>query len=327
MRSVHRAALLLLITCASGQIGLEAQQGAGRLPLQPISRVDRLIAPFMEGYYINDDGSVTYSFGYMNLNTTVVEIPIGEANVVEPAEFGGMQPTVFLPGRHRGMFTVTVPASMMQSDIWWTLTNPSGRVTRVPGRTSWSAYLLDWRPRAHGTVPPEITFVGGQRPIGPGLGPAGVMAERSITTRVGAPVTLTVDVKEISVRSATETDPDLIGKPTPVRVVWSVYQAPLGAVVEFSRHESTPVPEAAAGGRGGGGGGCDPQRAPCYQLDEDQIVQVPSGTGTVHVTGTFQTPGEYLMNVQVDNWGPPDSGSGDQCCWTNGYVRVRVTAP
>ena len=30
------------------------------------------------------------------------------------------------------------------------------------------------------------------------------------------------------------------------------------------------------------------------------------------------------MLAQVDNWSAPDSGSGDQCCWTNGYVRVTV---
>jgi len=29
--------------------------------------------------------------------------------------------------------------------------------------------------------------------------------------------------------------------------------------------------------------------------------------------------------VRVDNWDANDSTGGDQCCWTNGYVRVRVT--
>ena len=329
MGKMRAAAILLLLTGISSPRALEARQILeGRHPLQPPSRVDRVIAPFMEGYYLNDDGSVTYSFGYMNLNDATVEIPIGDGNRIEPAELAGMQPTVFLPGRHRGMFAITVPPAMAQTDVWWTITNPNGRVTRVPGRTSWSAYRLDWRPRAHGTVPPRVTFEGGQEPIGIGLGPAGVMAARPITTSVGAPTTLTVMVKDLSVRAPTETDPQLVGRPTPLRVVWTVHQAPVGAAVEFSRHESTPMPEDSATTPGGGTGGgtrCDPQRGPCAELDEDQVVAVPSGDATVRVLAAFQTPGEYLMNVQVDNWGLPDSGAGDQCCWTNGYVRVTVT--
>jgi hypothetical protein len=51
---------------------------------------------------------------------------------------------------------------------------------------------------------------------------------------------------------------------------------------------------------------------------------VPAGEGTVRVVATFSAPGEYLINAQVDNWRVPDSSSGDQCCWTNGYVRVTV---
>ena len=40
---------------------------------------------------------------------------------------------------------------------------------------------------------------------------------------------------------------------------------------------------------------------------------------------TFSVPGEYLMLAQVDNFAANDSGTQDQCCWTNGYVRVNVT--
>ena len=40
---------------------------------------------------------------------------------------------------------------------------------------------------------------------------------------------------------------------------------------------------------------------------------------------TFSAPGEYLMLAQVDNFAAADSGTQDQCCWTNGYVKVNVT--
>jgi hypothetical protein len=51
---------------------------------------------------------------------------------------------------------------------------------------------------------------------------------------------------------------------------------------------------------------------------------VESGNGTALVVATFSMPGEYILHAQVDNWRVPDSGAGDQCCWTNGYQRVTV---
>ena len=53
-------------------------------PLQPTSRTERVIAPFLEGWYLNDDQTITYSFGYLNMNEETVEIPIGEGNSIEP---------------------------------------------------------------------------------------------------------------------------------------------------------------------------------------------------------------------------------------------------
>lgn len=307
----------------TGPVLLAAQGiNEGRWPVQPMSRTDRVIAPFLEGWYVNDDETVTYSFGYLNINDDAVEIPIGENNRIEPAELSGMQPTVFLPGRRRGVFAITVPASMRQDDVWWTITNPNGQVTRVPGRTSWTAYRLDWRPRAHGTLPPEVSFEGGQRPLGPGMGPAGVFARQVVSTSVGAPTTLAVNVRDVSVRAPDETDPQLRG-PTPVRVVWTPYQGPLGATVEFSRHPSTPTDTGEDRSRSGSG--CY-SALPCAELSPAQIIGVPSGRGTVQVIATFSEPGEYVIHAQVDNWGLADSSFTDQCCHSNGYVRVAVTA-
>jgi hypothetical protein len=39
----------------------------------------------------------------------------------------------------------------------------------------------------------------------------------------------------------------------------------------------------------------------------------------------FSAPGEYMLRVRVDNFGITDSAPGQQCCWTNGYVRVKVS--
>jgi hypothetical protein len=40
---------------------------------------------------------------------------------------------------------------------------------------------------------------------------------------------------------------------------------------------------------------------------------------------TFKETGEYVVRVRGDTFGNVDSIAADQCCWTNGYVKVRVT--
>ena len=39
---------------------------------------------------------------------------------------------------------------------------------------------------------------------------------------------------------------------------------------------------------------------------------------------TFAQPGTYLLRVRADNFGRVDTSAGNQCCWTNGYIRVSV---
>jgi len=48
-------------------------------------------------------------------------------------------------------------------------------------------------------------------------------------------------------------------------------------------------------------------------------------TGSSSAKATFTQPGEYVIRVKVDTFGRVDSAAGDQCCWTNGFVKVTVT--
>jgi hypothetical protein len=271
----------------------------------------------MEGWYANEDGTYSISFGYLNLNEDTLEIPVGEGNFIEPAQFNGMQPTTFYPGHQRGVFAVTLPAVMKDQDVWWTITKPNGEVTRVPGRTNSNAYELDWYPRPHGTVPPRVSFDSESEE---GRGPPGIIAERTLTTSVGSPLTVLVNVREISER---DTEDFRFAEALTLRVVWSKHQGP--GPIEFTRHSSTPVPEVddSEGGRGGGGGGGG--GFPGARRPGPETIMVPDDVqSTVRVVATFSDPGEYLLRAQVDNFRAIDSASGDQCCWTNGYVRVTV---
>ena len=321
-RTVGGVALTLLLSgVLAGPAVLEAQRTDpgpdGRWPLQPISANNHILAPFMEGWYENEDGTYTISFGYSNSNLDTLYIPVGENNSIEPAQFSGMQPTVFLPGHQRGIFAVTLPASMRDTDVWWTITKANGDVTRVPGRIGSVAYQLDWHPRPHGGLPPSVSF-DSQSDVG--RGPPGIMLERTLTVAVGSPLTLSVNTTDPS-----ERDPDdFRSANVPLRVVWSQLQGP--GRVEFTRHESNALPEAGrgggAGGRGGGAGaaaffGRGGRGGP-------QTINVADGEGTASVIVTFSTPGEYIMRARVDNFSAPDSADNDNCCFTNGYVRVTV---
>ena len=297
----------------AGPTALEAQVSGpgpdGRWPLQPSSPGNRTLAPFMEGWYVNEDGTFSISFGYLNLNEDTLYIPVGENNFLEPAEFNGMQPTVFFPGHQRGLFTADLPADMRDQDVRWTLRKVNGDVTNVPGRVSSNAYELDWMPRPHGSLHPSVSF---DSQSGVGRGPPGIMAERTRTVAVGSPLTLSVNAMDPSER---DREDFRFREAIPLRVIWSQLQGP--GRVEYTRHESNPEVEEEEDDDD-----ADSRRRP--EPRGPQVIPLSEGHGTARVIVTFPAPGEYLMLAQVDNWSAPDSSSGDQCCWTNGYVRVTV---
>ena len=310
-KSVGGVAFALLLSgVVAGPAVLEAQGPDGRWPLQPTSPGNNTLAPFAEGWYENPDGTYSLSFGYVNTNLDTLYIPVGENNFLDQAQFDGVQAAIFFPGRHRGVFSLTLPAEMKDTDVWWTLTTEYGDVTRVPGRVGAAAYELDWMPRGHGSVTPSVSF---DSQSGVGRGPPGILAERTWTVAVGSPLTLSVnatDPSERDLEDARQVD-------IPLRVVWSQLQGP--GPVQYTRHESNPLPEvdedetpAAAARR---------RRRP----PTPQTMRLEGGQGTASVIVTFPVPGEYLMLAQVDNFDANDSGSQDQCCWTNAYVRVNVT--
>jgi hypothetical protein len=303
----NRAGIAAFMFAASLATGAQEALAQQQWLNSPRPTTGNPVIPFFEGWYDNGDGTVTLSFGYLNRNPLqVLEIPLGARNRLEPAEFDGRQPTHFLPARNRGMFAVTLPESRRDLDVWWYLTDDQGHEYKVPGRTRSTGYQLDWNPRPHGSLPPRMWFTTEAEAR---RGPEGVYAPETLTTRVGQPLTLTVQVRDESVYDAT--DPRF-RRGIPVNVAWSKYQGPPGAVT-FTRHPSHPDDQRpTARGRG----------APPPGLD---AVALPQGGGTARVIATFEAPGEYVLRAEANNWNAPDSQSIDQCCWTNAYVRVRVT--
>lgn len=285
---------VLVVTLVAAAIDLAADQ---LRPLAPTPPEGQRVAPFFDGFYENADGTVSLSFGYSNLNATeVVEIPLGPNNFIEPKEFDGRQPTSFPPvsgggptgarrDRERGVFTVTIPAKFT-GDVVWTLRH-AGQTHKVPGRTKTGAYGLRW-PMAMGSVPPLVRFSA----TGPtGRGPMGIESPPMQAT-VGVPLPITLWTKDDS-----ERDPSAEGgvqfkargpeRPA-INIKWYKHSGP--GPIKF-----------------------DPPASGLKELE-----------GSASSTATFSQAGTYVIRARVDNFGRPDTSAGNQCCWTNGYIRVVV---
>lgn len=280
-------------------IGVSSLGAQGQRPLTPLPTEGRRVAPFFDGWYANPDGSTTFSFGYSNPNKDeVVEIPLGPDNVVEPKEFDGRQPTSFPPvpaeppdgaaprtdRRERSRGVFTVTVPAGFKGDVVWTLRNRGQAFSVPGRSRAGAYQLRW-PMAMGSVPPLLRF----KPDGPsGRGPSGIYSE-AVNASVGAPLSLAVFVTDDSKR---DVDPTPVRERGPAR--------PPMTVAWFKHAGPGPV---------------------AFSPDK---VAIPQLEGTAATSATFKQPGEYVIRGRVDNFGRVDTSAGNQCCWTNGYVKVTV---
>ena len=288
-KPVVSAALAVALAALTGT-SLEAQlpEHLREYPLATLHKSGDLVAPFFDGWFDNGDGTVTYAFGFLNRNTEeIVDIPLGEGNRIEPAEYDGVQPTHFPVYNRRGLtgkrerqaFGVTVPKG---TEVVWTLSH-AGRTYSVPGRATSTAYdmgTFDMK-AAFGSLHPAIRFT----PEGPmTVGPEGQYAER-VRAQVGVPVTLSALVQDRGERYG------LAEKEIyPVHATWILHQG-----------------------------------LPAVQLSAETSTVDSEGWGEATTEATFSEPGEYVIRLRVDNFGAPDSRFDNQCCWSNAFVPVTVT--
>lgn len=84
----------------------------------PRAQFERTISTTFDGWHERADGTFELVFGYMNRNPADVDVLIGPGNKVEPTPDDRGQPTHFLPGRQRSIFSVIVPAGFKGKYIW-----------------------------------------------------------------------------------------------------------------------------------------------------------------------------------------------------------------
>jgi hypothetical protein len=243
-----------------------------------------------EGWFKNPDGSFSLLLGYYNRNRKQeVDIPVGPNNAVEPGGPDRGQPTHFMPGRGWGLFTVKVPADFGDNKITWTIV-ANGKTTAIPASLKPEWEVSPFQEAAVGNTPPVLSF----DEHGPTVqGPRGLIVER--TAKVGEPLALTVWVSDdAKFTSSSGAKPKTMGAPVTLR--WIPYRGP--GRVAFSA-----------------------ERPEVRKLERPGDSAPFSGTATT--TATFSEPGEYVLHVTANDYSG-EGGSGFQCCWTTGQVKVSV---
>ena len=292
-RTVFIGALVSVLVFAIA-IVRAGQQGQGQtpspLPLShPIRERGSSVTGAYEGWYRNQDGSVSVLVGYFNRNTKQeLDIPIGPNNRIEPGPPDRGQPAHFLTGRQWGVFTLKAPADFATQKLTWTLV-ANGQTNTITLHMKPEWILEPFEDVASKNTPPVVRFqLEGPSFTGP---PSGLA--KTFTATTSAPLTLNAWVTDegpkLDVASALLT----IGRgaqagPSPVALTWSQFRGPGSVTFDNARPRVDP----AAGGK-------------------------------ATATATFSAPGEYLLRLQAND-SSGDGGGGFQCCWTNVHVGVTV---
>jgi hypothetical protein len=257
------------------------------LPLEPYHDAGQSITGAFEGWFANADGSFSLLAGYYNRNQKqTVEVPIGPNNRIEPGGPDQGQPTLFLPGRQWGVFTVTVPKDFGEKKLTWTLV-VNGKTNVIPISLHLQYEVSPFKDASDNT-PPFIGF----SESGPFVqGPNGQSI--SLTATVASPLTLAVWVAD---DAKSQLPAGRFAGP-PVTVAWSKFRGP--GTVTFANER------------------------PAVQQASFKAPPPAIFSGTATTTAQFSAPGEYVLRV-VANDASGDGGRGFQCCWTNARVKITV---
>jgi hypothetical protein len=218
------------------------------------SRGQNIVAAF-EGWERGSDGTTSMVFSYFNRNyEEILDVPIGPANNIEPGGPDQGQPTHFLPGRHRFVFSVKVPRDWGTTKrLVWTLV--------VRGKTEKAnAFLLpEWE------INNQVRAQNGDGSASGG----GNAAEYNEAPKISVGAAQSITLPEAATLTAFVTDDGLPKPRAPrrppagtarsgaasaaaadapaslLRVNWIMFRGPVGAAVTFAP-ERSPVTEGKA---------------------------------------------------------------------------------
>jgi hypothetical protein len=274
--------------CACAMLAPSQAHAQGSvIPLEPPHDAGTSVTGAFEGWFKNPDGTFSLLLGYYNRNRNQeVDIPIGPNNHIDPGGPDRGQPTHFVTGRGWGVFAITVPANF-KGQVIWTL-SVNGQTTAIPAHLKPEYEVSPFTEAAVGNTPPVLSF----EEKGPSAqGPLGLAMERSAS--VGVPLRLTAWVSD-DAKFTSNSGARPKNLPLPVTLRWTMFRGPARVLFSTDR----PVVE-----------------------KFERAGAAFAGMATTAVT--FSQPGEYVLHVVANDYSG-EGGSGFQCCWTNGYVKVTV---
>jgi hypothetical protein len=270
------------------------------------------VSPAYEGWEIGADGAKYFVFGYMNRNwEEEIDVPIGPENSFNIGDADQGQPTHFLPRRNRFIFRVPVPKGFSDTDeLVWTLTT-QGRTEKAYASLRLD-YQIDDVVRASetgalgaGSSSPEIRA---NKP--PQLE---VQGRKTLTAKVGEPVTLTVVVTDDGIpkrrgsglagaavsnagsrqltaetrvnRAMLPPSRVTVGKNVGLHVSWFVYRGP--GTVSFSPEQIMSWEDTRVG--------TNSPWSPVW------VPPPMPPDGRVAVQATFSEPGTYVLRARADD--------------------------
>jgi hypothetical protein len=244
----------------------------------------------LEGWFANPDGTNTILVGYYNRNLKKeMDVPVGPNNHLDPGGPDMGQPTHFMPGRQWGMFKVIVPKDFGTKKIIWTLV-VNGKTTTIPLDLK-DEWMIKPMIDALNNTPPYLSFKPFAQSAPTAQGPMSVVENRS--AQVGEPLSITAYVADDNVVGPGRARPP----DPPVTLVWTKFRGP--GTVKF-----------------------EPARPKAEKAD-DKLLTKTIWAGKATTTATFSEPGDYMLNLTVND-GSGDGGGGFQCCWTTSKVKVSV---
>jgi hypothetical protein len=230
----------------------------------------RNIAPYLEGWIKNPDGTFDFVFGYFNRNTEEdLVIPPGPDNSVMPGGPDRGQPTYFAPRRQPRVFRVRVPKDWSDRTLTWSIT-ASGRTEKVIARLLPAEEINEHMMMAGGSNTMRFGEEDLNKP------PAIVIAPVAAAT-VAAPLTLTAMVTD-----------DGLPKPRPDSRPPPASQ-PAAGRFQSQRNSSSPNQNAIEGLRVT----WLEYRGPGRVTFENNPIAVTSGKAVT--TARFSAPGAYTL--------------------------------
>jgi hypothetical protein len=330
------ATLAAVVTVGSWALVVTGQQPTAPTTSAPppLGSEGQQVFPAFEGWGPLKDGQIAVEIGYYNRNKEqVIDVPIGPNNRVEPGGPDAGQPTHFEPGRHYGVFAITVPKDFGNKKITWTLV-VNGQTSQVQFSLNPPYWIDFYKNAAKGNTPPVIKFAeNGPELSGP---PTGIAV--NLNASVGQPLPLTLWAKD---------RPDTYDPEEDLPADQRGRGRDTAAARGRGRGDAPNFDVTAASGRGTGsqrgpggafgrGSGPQPDITVTWKLHRgagpvkfaDEVIRLSNGGDLdtmleAKTTATFTTAGEYTLRAQVNDKSG-DGGGGEQCCWTNALVKVSV---